>query len=184
MRPTARPSLDVAGHGTVCVRDAATGKEIRRLQALAQRGWRPPLSRAKGETAFYTRGVHFADGGKALLLDAHTGQLRCHDGTTGKLLRQFALDGLLAGLSSDGKILFAFGGKEHLEIFLYDAATGKRRGRFRGEGKLHVAALAPDGKTLLAVNAAGRLFFWDVARGKLQCARFRYRRRKSRNETS
>ncbi|HEY8506318.1 MAG TPA: hypothetical protein VIL46_17160, partial [Gemmataceae bacterium] len=35
------------------------------------------------------------------------------------------------------------------------------------EGNLHLAALSPDGKTLVGANTGSEVFFWDVASGKL-----------------
>ena len=167
--PDGKTFVSLAQDGTARLWDTATGKEVRRLgtpRATAFWGLQP--RGAPPTEDFLTRGVHFADGGKAVLLDSHTGSVRFHDVATGKLLRQFSVGGLLAGIAADHKTLFSFVGKEHVAVALYDAATGKLRRRFEGEKKLQVAALAPDGKTLVAASAASRLFFWDVESGKLR----------------
>jgi WD40 repeat protein len=98
------------------------------------------------------------------------------DVSTGIELRRFGGGFAAFAFSPDSKTLAA--GNFGDTILLYDVATGKERGRLRGEGKDHfyvdvrynasARAFSPCGRTLAAVTySAGQLRLWDVATGKL-----------------
>jgi WD40 repeat protein len=164
----------VAGGGgneesVLTVWDAATGKELRRLDGVAYG---------------YTH-VAFSPAGSVLAVSSD-GRVDCWDVATGRLLHQLAADPhyvYALAFAPDGKTLAAAGGT-HEEgkrntIGLWDVATGNAVRRLEGHATAITAlTFTADGRLLstsgdLSVSAnnssrtvPGRLCLWDVASGK------------------
>jgi RNA polymerase sigma factor (sigma-70 family) len=152
----ATPSRPKGGAGPeqISLWDAATGKELRRME-------RPP-DPAYSRLAFSPDGKTLAagewDGGKVHVWDAGTGKeiktLQGHTGTVTAI-----------AFSADGKRLVT--GGDDKAVHLWDAATGAEVRSFAGHtDRVLCAALSPDG-TLLATGAADATArLWDAATGK------------------
>lgn len=125
-----------------------------------------------------SRSVQFLPGNKTLALVAEKGEsIQLIDAVTGKEVRVFSAkaDADLRQVltSPDGKLLAGVGS---LQVFLWDAATGKQLRQFPREdspkennpfGRTEQAApvaLSPDGKTL-AIGSGVGFRLWDVATG-------------------
>jgi WD40 repeat protein len=137
----------------VILSDAATGKEVGRLQA-------------KMKTIDY---LAFTPDGKALLSGGEDCKVRVWDLDTKK--QRFTLDGRLGigrslALSRDGKMV-ALGG-DYNAIRLWDVGTGKELfTHFEGhDTPLDWVAYTPDGNTLISCGANARLRFWDTVTWK------------------
>ncbi len=157
--------VTVATDGTICVREVATGKELRRC------GTRDALSRRENELfanemdqpAEQLRPVALSGDGTVAAVATSKGDVRLWDVTTAKELR-IIKPGHTRGLanlalSADGKVLVS-GGGEQGAIVLWDTATGKSLHRLEEEPKKHeqvdavssrCVVFSPDGK-LVAVT--------------------------------
>jgi RNA polymerase sigma factor (sigma-70 family) len=156
---------------TVRFWDAASGKELRRLEGNVPDGhidWVCDLC--------YSRD------GKLLASADHNGRLFVRAAATGKILHK--LRGRCAAFSPDGKLL-ATASPDHQTpvIQLWDLATGQELRRLHGhKAMVFRLAFSPDGKTLasggmgvlLGLKAGNEEFevntlrLWDVTTGKLR----------------
>jgi WD40 repeat protein len=153
---------------TLSVLDAATGKELRRLDA-------PP-----GNFEY----VAFSPDGRTVAASenepgAVNGVVILYDVTAGKELRRLTGRGGVGGpvtFSPDGKQV-ASEGEDHT-IRFWDAATGKELRHLRGHQKLLTSlAFAPGGKVLASAAEDGVLRLWAADTGKplpLEQAKWRY----------
>jgi WD40 repeat protein len=137
----------------ILLSDAATGKEVGRLQATKQ----------------IINSLAFTPDGKMLVSGSEKGYVHVWDLETKKA--RLTLDGRLGGgrsvaLSGDGKTV-ALGG-DFNAIRLWDVGTGKELfTEFQGhDTPLDWVAYAPDGKTLITCGFNARLRFWDAATWK------------------
>jgi WD40 repeat protein len=90
------------------------------------------------------------------------------DASMGAELATFSTTQPLAGVrfTADGRSLVAYGDSPDVELF--DAATGRPEGVFRGhEGPVRSAALSADGHFLLTGSVDGSARLWSVSRQEL-----------------
>jgi WD40 repeat protein len=159
-----------AGHdGVLHLLDAATGKELRRLEG-----------HTSGPVA-----LAFSADGKTLLSAAATNRnpprpliesplpqpppddsVRLWDVATGKELRKWDVAAECAALSPDGRTV-AIGADN--KITLFDTATGKELRRMAGGPfSVRAVAFAPDGRSLAAAGDDGVVRWWEAATGQLR----------------
>ena len=164
-------AITMRNEGTIRLVDAATGKEIRRLEGHARGNW--------------TRSVDFAPDGKTLASVGTDGTIRLWDVATGKETQKLApLLGdfdLFVKFSPDGKMLVS---KDGGSVRLWEVSTGKEIRKLQttgggpaiGTGPPAGAVLAassrpvdvafsPDGKTI-AVGNIGSIILWETLTGK------------------
>jgi RNA polymerase sigma factor (sigma-70 family) len=144
------------------VRDAATGKELRKIE----------LPRANP----YSRNewLAFTPDGKAIAVTSQGKVIHLIAFASGKTIREFPHDSSVLGIafSPDGKLMAA-GGYDHVKgnyfARLWEVATGKELRRFM-HGKtgygIRSLAFSPDGKTLATGGDDARLRLFDVDSGK------------------
>jgi RNA polymerase sigma factor (sigma-70 family) len=147
----------------VHLREAATGKEFRKIALPTSNPWS-----ASSWLTFSPDGQRLAiggpDGKTIVLLDVRQG----------KVVRTFQHTSMLfaAAFSPDGQQLagggYDFDAKGYFSR-LWDVATGKELRRFRHDRDgLRTLAFAPDGATLAGGDDGGRLRLWDVATGQVR----------------
>ncbi len=156
--------------GTIRLLDAATGKEIRRLEGHG---------RGNG-TRSVTR-IDFSPDGRRLASVGTDRTIRLWEVATGKEIRQLAplagdLD-LVVRFSPDGKLLVS---KDGGNVRLWEVSTGKEIRKLQeaggnpqgGIGGQPVSsapvdvAFSPDGKTI-AVGNVGSIILWETRTGKM-----------------
>src|SRR5262245_58727555 len=138
--------------GGVSLWDAATGKELRRLE-LGKWG---------------ARAATLSPDGKRLAVATGFGILHFCDVESGKELWQLEerLGVHRVAFTPDGRVLFTAGdartGPAQLvpEINMWETASGKHLRRF--EGAVHAFAVSPDGKRLACGTAGKGLALWNV----------------------
>ncbi|HEV3258702.1 MAG TPA: WD40 repeat domain-containing protein [Gemmataceae bacterium] len=144
----------------VWLREAATGKALRKL-------WHTPKP-LFGSAAFFaisTDGKYFGLAGGA--------SIQLFDTASRKPLHQLVGSNQVMGsfvFSGDSKTVAAAVGYD--VVYVWDAATGKRRYHLEGKRGTDGAALSPDGKTIAttyASNTGARsgIQLWDQASGKV-----------------
>jgi WD40 repeat protein len=149
--------LATTAYKTVLLRDAATGRELRRLEGHATE----------------VVALAFSPDGKLLAsssspTDAHGktegSTLRLWDVAGGKLLREIAYDRKspfqVLHFSSDGKILAAW--KPYAGVSLHEVATGREIRTIRG--KFATVAFSADGKLL--VTGGPTIHLWELPAGQ------------------
>ena len=145
--------------------DVAAGKELRRIETGLH-----DIS----EIAFSPDGKTLAASGPQTAGLASSGpqMLRLWDTETDKELHTLVEDKAASpfrfAFSPDGKTLAATAG-DLGPIRLWDAATGKERGRLQIPASEYLTvnfALSPDGKTLAATTGHGAVSLWDLETGK------------------
>jgi RNA polymerase sigma factor (sigma-70 family) len=151
-------------HG-VCLRDATSGKEIRRIRNLPKAGGRS-----------VTDWLTFTPDGKQVAATLSDDDIRLIDVATGAVTRTFApaVPGWGCAFSPDGKWMATGGydsGDKVIFAQFWDVATGKELRRFAisHDVSQSVTALAfsPDGTTLAsACWGDPRLRLWEAATGK------------------
>jgi RNA polymerase sigma factor (sigma-70 family) len=147
------------GRGDLVFWDAATGKEVRRLQVPSWSG----AALGPGSTCV-------SDG------PDHDGTLVLRDSRTGKELRRFTghartLSGIV--LSPDGAYLAAAFNTDRPSILLWETATGAKVGECPGDTySFTPLAFSPDGKTLASGERDGTVRLWEVVTCR-ERARFR-----------
>jgi len=155
--------------GQVILWEVATGKERRRFPL--------PPEKKEGNLVIppWCRYVAFAQGGD-VLAGAYTETIHLWNVTTGKELRQLALEERFSYIESlasspDGKMLAAGCGTAG-GVYVWDVATGKLLRRLSVEkGKelpprVFSVAFSPDGKTLACALGNHKVQFWEVDTGK------------------
>jgi hypothetical protein len=145
------------GDNTARFWDVSSSKELRRV----------------GPEGGMVRGIALSPDGKIL---ATAGKTVClFEAATGKVLRRFPKPEIFSykgvAFAPDGLTLAGVSTKN--QIHLWDAATGKERGRLTGPRHLEAAAFSGNGKALAAVGWYGNssdqgsiIFLWDSASGK------------------
>jgi WD40 repeat protein len=160
-------TLATAGGGEVILWDAATGREVRRLE------------RHGGAV----HALAFTPDGKALASGADDNVIRLWDVARGTVLRRFAGHRGATGadrqhergvhalrFTKDGAILVSRGADD--TVRLWEVASGKELRRIDvGRGFWRAMDLSPDGKTLAAMSGDFRkgpcaVRLWDLASGK------------------
>jgi RNA polymerase sigma factor (sigma-70 family) len=151
------------------VRDAATGKELRKIE----------LQRANE----YIRNewVAFTPDGKALAVTSQGSVIHLIDFESGRTIRDFSNDNsehrgwesvLGITFSADGKLIASGGFTTDQGTYfarLWEVATGKELRRFMHSKQSHgipSLAFSPDAKTLATRSHDGRLRLFDVDTGK------------------
>jgi RNA polymerase sigma factor (sigma-70 family) len=150
---------------TVRFWDAATGKEVRRLD---------------GHT-HGVMGLCYSRDGKLLASAGGDGRILVREAATGKTLRR--LEGRCVAFSPDGKLLATATADQKAVIKLWDLATGRELRRLHGHrAAIYHLAFSPDGKTLASCGMGipiglmidgeeievNTMRLWDVASGKLR----------------
>jgi RNA polymerase sigma factor (sigma-70 family) len=149
---------------TIRLWDAATGKELRRLEG--HRDW-------IGDLCFSPDGKYLASGG-------NDGRIFVREAATGKVVRR--LEGRCVTFSPDGCLLATATMTQNPAIQIWDFATGRELRRLHGhKAAIFHLAFSPDGKRLASCGMgvlrglrAGNeemevntMRLWDVASGKL-----------------
>jgi RNA polymerase sigma factor (sigma-70 family) len=140
--------------GPLILWDAATGKELRRIE----------------EEPGIRGGVAFSPDGKKLAWAKEGSWVGLWDVATGKLLRRLTNRNGMAGgcvaFSSDGKTLANSLGNF---VALFDVRTGAERRRLEGHPDPMIASMAfsPDGKILAAGGWNKALVLWDTTTTKI-----------------
>ncbi len=140
--------------GPIILWDAATGKELRRLE----------------EEPGIRGGFVFSPDGKQLAWAKEGSWVGLWDVATGKQLRRLKSRQRFAGgcvaFSSDGKTLANSHGQA---VVLYDVRTGAERRRLEGHPDPMIASIAfsPDGKLLAAGGWNKALVLWDTTTTKI-----------------
>jgi RNA polymerase sigma factor (sigma-70 family) len=179
----------------ICLWDASTGQEIRRLNHAATciafspdgrtvasgdrnnvvRLWDVAAGKERGQLAGHRDDVlcvAFSPDGKTLAsaggVNGHDLSIRLWDVASGRHLDQ--LTGHTGPIQSiafspDGRLLAS--ASNDRTVRLWDVARGKESGRLNGHhGAVHSVAFSPDGKTLASGGRDKTLRLWDVAAGK------------------
>ena len=150
--PNGRWLAGGSSDGTVRIWDAATGRELRRLEG--HDGW--------------VTSVSFSPDGKWLASGSHDETVRVWNLTNGR--EHLRLDGhrpivTSVSFSPDGRWLASAAGDG--TIRLWDAATGKIQRRLQAHNqRVEAIALSPDGKWLAGVLDDETVRVWDVATGE------------------
>jgi RNA polymerase sigma factor (sigma-70 family) len=147
---------DEAMAGEVILWEADTGREVRRLSAGTKT---VRFSMARVVFAADGKTLYLAGNGRILRWDLSDGHelpgWPAHNGSVAELFRRPGTNELVSVGASDGVLR------------RWDAATGKALSTTDAYvGELAVAR-TPDGKGVVAVDAAGRLDVWDVAAGRI-----------------
>ncbi len=150
--PDGRRAASAGDDRTVRVWDAATGRELRRLD---------------GHTDEVTC-VAFTPDGKRLLSGSRDRTVRFWDADTGKELRRFVghTDRVrTVAVSPDGRHLASAGDDQTVRV--WDLATGAAVSALTGHARpVSALAFAPDGRQLLSGSHDQTVRLWDVATGR------------------
>jgi WD40 repeat protein len=133
--------------------DAATGKEVRRLEGLEEN----------------VKSITFSPDGKQFAAVSKDELIRRWDTATGKALPELAngvRDVTCLAYAPDGRHLAAgFGGSR--SVVLWDAVAGNRLTEFDDEGSPTVAIrFTPDCQTIVTAHEDGKVRLWEVRTGK------------------
>src|SRR5262245_17305776 len=160
---------------------AQTEKDVVRIWDLKTgkvlRSWKPP----KTTDGAYLHTVAFSPDGKRLAVAAaaYECELFVHDTETGKLIwkkRTLGASHICLAFSPDGKRLVCtgdFSDREEHHLNVFRAEDGKLERGFYSPKTPRLSrrvpiTFAPDGKTVVANSAAGRVTLWDIETGKAQ----------------
>ncbi len=119
--------------GSLGILDAATGKELRRIEGDAN-------GQPMGLVPVYS--LAYSSDGKVLACATLDGAVSMIDASTGARLKSFGQGARYVGLSADGKTLVT-GGFTDKKMRLWDTETGKELHQQDGYGTV---ALSPDGR--------------------------------------
>jgi WD40 repeat protein len=149
--------------------DLKTGKVLR--------SWKPPKTTGWA----YLHTVAFSPDGKRLAVAAaaYECELFVHDTETGKLIwqkRTLGASHICLAFSPDGKRLVCtgdFSDRKNHDLNVFRAEDGKLERGFYSPKTPALSeevpiTFAPDGKTVVANSAAGRVTLWDIETGKAQ----------------
>jgi RNA polymerase sigma factor (sigma-70 family) len=153
--PDGKSLVSATLDGSVCLWDAATGKELRRL-------------RAPGESEAVSVVAVTPDGKTLVAAGHHVPVVRIWDVPTGRELRQLPGHGggtAAIALSPDGKTLAT--ATSDKVIHLWDTATWQETRQLAGHtGRVTSVLFSPNGKTLLSGGDEKALRWWDVESGR------------------
>jgi RNA polymerase sigma factor (sigma-70 family) len=158
--------LAMAAKGAIYLRDAATGRKLKRIPAAGEFPRSPVLLAFSADGRRLAAALH---GGEILILDAATGrQMGSLDvRRTGKVRDDYFLV-----FAADGRALLSMGRDPDFRdaICHWDLATGKLLKRVvpNYRGFRSTVALSPDGR-LLAVPSRGPVTLWDTRTGQVRC---------------
>jgi RNA polymerase sigma factor (sigma-70 family) len=149
----------------LCFRDAATGKELRKIKYL------PDSGGGRAVTDWLT----FTPDGKQVAATLMRDAIRLIDVGTGEVTRTFApvAPGSGCAFSPDGKLMATSGYEAENKVHfaqLWEVATGKELRRFAISRDIHhisVLAFSPDGTALATASwRDAQLRLWETATGK------------------
>jgi RNA polymerase sigma factor (sigma-70 family) len=152
---------------SLCVRDAATGKELRTIA----------LPKLPGNSRSLNELLAFTPDGKTIAVTSVGNVIHLLDFESGNTIRDFPHESVVYAIafSPDGKLM-ACGGydseKSNYFARLWDVETGEELRRYMHgkNGGIRNLAFSPDGKTLASGGDDARLRLWEVATGKEQFA--------------
>lgn len=140
---------------SIVVWDAATGKEVRRLQDKSDAGVMEIMAQAQ-------EGQMVASGRSA------GGVIRLLDTKTGKVLHELPghRHGAIPAFSPDGKVLATSSQEDPVRF--WDVATGKQTGSLNGKVDAPASlCFAPDGKTLaIGTFKSRKVVLWDLVKNE------------------
>jgi WD40 repeat protein len=139
--------------------DAASGRELRRLEGQVGKGYPTLLFAPDGKTLACVIQLHWANPG---------GPVRLWDIPSGKEIRPAPAhqDAVVCTAASPDSKLVVSGGQDG-SLFLWEARTGKSLHRLADhEGGVSAVAFSPDGKTVASGGKDGLVRLWRVADGK------------------
>jgi Caspase domain/WD domain, G-beta repeat len=151
--PDGRTILTGSDDKTARLWDAATGREIRRLEGHGHQ----------------VTSVAFAPDGRTILTGADTARL--WDAATGREIRRFNGHGqnvMSVAFAPDGRTILT--GSDDKTARLWDAASGREIRRLEGHsGLVTSVAFAPDSRTILTGSWDQTARLWDAATGRELC---------------
>ncbi len=186
--PDGKTLVGASDLGNLALWDVAAGKarpgprwQPRKRERPADGAIRPQGGRDLGTlidadaSSSPAAGVAFSPDGKTLAVmsgyhrvrwqafdSPDAGLIRFYDAATGKELFQLAGQEPLLAFSPDGKTLATGGHGDHA-VHLWDAGTGKGRGRLNGhQGRITSLAFTADGRRLISGSEDGTALVWDV----------------------
>jgi RNA polymerase sigma factor (sigma-70 family) len=138
--------------GPLVLFDAATGKELHRLEE------------EPGVVGCFA----FSPDGKQLAWVRWNSWVGLWDVASGKQVRRLKVEASgCPAFSADGKRLAVASGPLGDSVVLLDTASGKEVRRLKGQGKtIYSLALSPDGKVLAAGDNEKTVYLWDANTGK------------------
>jgi WD40 repeat protein len=148
----------LGGDGTVQLREAQSGREVRTMRGL--HGWVTIL-------AFSPDSHRLASGTSTEIESTVRPEIKLWDAKTGKELGTFLEDhwgDVCLAFSPDG-LRLATGLEWEATIHLLDALTGREVGTLKGQpgGGVYGMAFSPDGRQLAAGNRDGTVTLWAPA---------------------
>ncbi len=149
--PDGRTLLTGAEDGKVRLWEAASGRELRRIEVDGE----PILS------------VAFAPDGRSFLTSSFDKTARLWDPATGHEIRRLEGHGetvLSAVYSPDGHTILT--GSQDGTARLWDAASGREIRRIDQGGWIYRVAFSPDGRTILSGSIDRPVILWDAATGR------------------
>lgn len=154
------------GDRTVRVWDAASGKEIRRIELTP--ALRNPGKHDPNEVPGEVRDLALTPDGKQILVGGAGGFVQLWDIATGGLVRRFEGCGdtvHAVAVSPDGRLVLA-GGRDKT-IFIWDAGSGEVLRKLGGHGWwVRSLALSPDGRQAISGSFDRTVRLWDVSSGR------------------